>query len=96
MIDKPIKIIKSDYLRFPNYSSPGFKLNKGEYLSNIKYVPMFQPEVRRDDIVRVNHLVRGIDRFGAWLFRHGFVLKRRLGGLKKESVYKLTLASTPK
>jgi len=52
---------------------------------------MFQPQVARG-----NHRIRGIVRFGAWLLRHGFVLKRHLRGLREEGVFKLTLASTPK
>jgi len=41
-------------------------------------------------------ITRGIVRFGARLFRHGFIFKRCLKGLREEGIYKRILASTLK
>ncbi|KAL2341336.1 hypothetical protein Fmac_009276 [Flemingia macrophylla] len=46
-------------------------------------------------IIRVT-VFRGIVGFGTRWAGHGFVLKRRLGGLREEGVYKLSLASISK
>ena len=57
---------------------------------------LFRPQVCWDDIVTINHYIRGIIHFGARLLRHDFVLKRHLGGWREEGVFKQILTSSPK
>jgi len=57
---------------------------------------MFQPQIRRDNNVRVNHRIRSIVHFGVQSSLMISYLKMHIGGLMEKSMYKLSLVSNAK